>query len=212
MRIVILGPPGSGKGTAAQQLSKKHGIPHISTGEILRKAISEQTELGKKIAPVINSGKLIPDDLMVDVIRSRLSADDCQEGFLLDGFPRTVTQAEALDGLLAEINLELDAVVNLIVPDDEVIRRLSKRQTCIQCGTIYAADYTKDVCDKCGGRLGIRQDDKPEVVGERLKVYEKQTSPLVKYYREKDLIIEVNGIGSPEEVFRQVEQVIKGKD
>jgi len=212
MRIVILGLPGSGKGTVAQQLSQKHGIPQVSTGEILRKAVADETELGKKIAPIIHAGHLVPDDLMIDVIRSRLAADDCQEGFLLDGFPRTVAQAEALDKLLAELNLELDVVLNLIVSQEEIIRRLSKRQTCIQCGTIYAADYAKDVCEKCGGRLGVREDDKPEVVSERLKVYEKQTAPLVDYYGEKDLLIEVGGNGSPEQVFRQVEQIIKGKD
>jgi len=209
MRLVLLGPPGSGKGTLGIEIAKAKGIPHINTGDILRQEIADKTELGEKIAPIVNAGKLIPDELMGEVVRKRLGREDCEEGFVLDGFPRTVTQAVALDVLLSELNLELDAVLLLNVSQKEIVRRLSGRRVCIQCGAIYAAGYEKSVCEKCGGRLGIREDDKPEVMKQRMQVYESQTAPLIDYYRTKDLILEVNAEQPPEKVLREVLAVLK---
>ncbi|MFH1056268.1 MAG: adenylate kinase [Candidatus Micrarchaeota archaeon] len=208
MRLVLLGPPGSGKGTLGDRLAQAKSVPHLSTGDILRQEIADETDLGKRIAPTVNSGKLISDELMIEVVRHRLEKEDCEEGFVLDGFPRTVAQAIAFDSMLSELNLELDAVLLLVVSQKETVRRLSGRKVCIQCGTIYAAGYSKEVCEKCGGRLGVRGDDKPEVVMKRMQVYETQTSPLVDYYREKDLILEVNGEQTPEKVLSEVLKVI----
>ncbi|HIH20071.1 TPA: adenylate kinase [Candidatus Micrarchaeota archaeon] len=209
MRLVLLGPPGSGKGTLGNTLAKSKGVPHLSTGDMLRQEIADETPLGKKIAPIVNSGKLISDDMIIEVIKNRLGHDDCQEGFVLDGFPRTPAQAVAFDAMLSGLNLELDAVLLLTASKEEIIRRLSGRRLCSQCGTIYAVGYTKAVCEKCGGRLGVRQDDKPDVVKHRLEVYEKQTAPLVDYYREKDLILELNGEQSPDKVLKDVLAVLK---
>lgn len=190
-------------------LSAEKGVPHLSTGDILRKEIADETPLGQKIGPIVNAGKLIPDELMIEVIKTRLEHDDCSEGFVLDGFPRTSAQAIALDSMLSELEMELDAVLLLTASEKEIVRRLSGRRVCIQCGSIYTVRYTKSVCEKCGGRLGVREDDKPEVVKHRLEVYKKQTEPLIDYYREKDLILEVNGEQSPEKVLTDVLAVLK---
>lgn len=210
MRWVLLGPPGSGKGTLGKKLAEAEGIPHINTGDILRQEIADSTELGKRMAPIVNSGRLIPDGLIVELVEKRLEKEDCEEGFVLDGFPRTVAQAVALDALLSKLNLELDGVLLLNVSQKETVRRLSGRKVCIQCGTIYAAGYEKKVCEKCGGRLGLREDDKPEVVRQRMEVYEIQTAPLVDYYRNKDLVFEVDGEQPPEKVLKDVLAVFKG--
>lgn len=209
MRVVLLGPPGSGKGTLGTRLAKAKSVPHLSTGEILRKEMSDDTPFGTKIAPIVNSGKLIPDSLIIEMMKNRLQHDDCQEGFVLDGFPRTVAQAIAFDAMLSELNLELDAVLVLSASEKEIVKRLSGRRTCIQCGTIYAYDYTEKVCVKCGGNLATRDDDDPEVVKKRLQVYQDQTSPLVDYYREKDLILEIDGEQKADKVFIDVVSVLK---
>lgn len=209
MRLVLLGPPGSGKGTLGTMFAQAKNISHLSTGDMLRKEIAEKTQLGEKIAPIVNAGRLIPDDLMIDVLKHRLAAKDCAGGFVLDGFPRTTAQAVALDAMLSQLRMELDAVLLFSVSKNEIVRRLSGRRICIQCGKIYTADYAKSVCEKCGGRLGVREDDKPEVVERRLEVYERQTSPLIDYYREKDLILEVNGEQPPEKVLGDVLSVLK---
>lgn len=208
MRIVLLGAPGTGKGTLGKMFAEKKLVPHLSTGDMLRKEISGKTGLGERIAPIVNSGKLIPDELIIEVLKIRLGKADCQDGFVLDGFPRTVTQAIALDAMLSNLNMELNAVLLLNVSQKEIVKRLSGRKTCSQCGTIYAYTYSKAVCEKCGGRLGIREDDKPEVVKKRLEVYEKQTAPLIDYYREKDLILEVNGEQAPEKVLKDTLAVL----
>ncbi len=208
MRLVLLGPPGSGKGTLGVMFAHAKSIPHLSTGDILRKEMADKTQLGEKIAPIINAGKLIPDERIIDVIKHRLQSKDCANGFVLDGFPRTTAQAIALDIMLSQLRMELDAVLLLNASKKEIVRRLSGRRVCIQCGKIYTVDYKKSVCEKCGGRLGIRDDDKPEVIERRLEVYEKQTAPLVDYYREKDLILEINGEQSPEKVLNDVLAVL----
>ncbi len=209
MRLVLLGPPGSGKGTLGTKLADAKGIPHLSTGDILRMEMGDGTELGRKISPIVNSGKLIPDEMMVEILKKRLEREDCEEGFVLDGFPRTVTQAIAFDSMLSDLNLELDAVLLLVVSQKEVVRRLSGRRVCIQCGSVYPADFRQGVCEKCGGRLGVREDDKPEVMKKRMEVYENQTAPLIDYYRTKDLILEVDGEQNPEKVLKDVLAVLK---
>ena len=193
MRLILLAAPGAGKGTQAEMLSEHYGIPSISTGAILRKNISEGTELGKIAAEYINDGKLIPDDLMIKVMDERFKQDDCKNGFILDGFPRTIAQAEALSAS----DIVIDKVLSLEVDDETIVERLGGRLECKSCGATYHTEHrtpkVEGKCDKCGGELGVRSDDKPETVRERLKTYHAQTEPLIEYYREKGLLCVAKG-------------------
>ena len=197
MKIVLLGPPGAGKGTQADILVKKLLVPHISTGDMFRAAISNGTELGKEAKSYMDKGQLVPDIVTVGIIRDRISMSDCREGFLLDGFPRTLPQAEALDNLMEEMSSNLDAVLNISVPLDRLIDRLTGRRMCRKCGTIYHLLYNapevENVCDACGGELYQRDDDKEETVKSRLEVYEAQTAPLIEYYEQKGILHTING-------------------
>jgi len=204
MNIVLLGPPGIGKGTAAGKLSKKLGIPHIATGDMLRENVAEKTELGLKAKSYMDKGALAPDDLVIEMMKERLQKDDCKNGFILDGFPRTIYQAEEIK------DTKIDKVVNIQASDDIIVDRIGKRRVCSKCGFIYHLEYIKPnregFCDKCDGTLYEREDDKPEAVKERLKVYREKTEPLIKYY--KDLIVDVDGSGTPEEEFDAVVRAV----
>jgi adenylate kinase len=189
MRIVILGPPGSGKGTYSSRLSARLGIPHISTGDIFREEIKSGSELGRKISEYVSNGRLVPDDTVNKVMEKRLSKEDCGRGFILDGYPRTIQQAEFLDRLS-----KIDVVINLNVPDEVIVRRLSSRLVCKKCGAIYnkitLPPKVDGVCDKCGGELYQREDDKPEVVRERIKIYKKEVAPLLEHYRKAGVVFD----------------------
>lgn len=198
MRIILLGPPGAGKGTQSRLLEEKLHIPQISTGDILREAKREGTPLGKKAECFMREGKLVPDEVVIGIIEERLKKRDCREGFILDGFPRTVNQAEALGKMLAFKELQIDAVVNFKVPDETVVTRLSGRRTCAECGMGYQRE---GVCDRCGGKLIQRDDDKKETVQKRLGVYHDQTRPLIDYYQSQGILKEIEGVGSLEEIF-----------
>lgn len=202
--IILMGPPGSGKGTQAVRLTKELGIPHISTGDLFRENISKDTELGKRAKEFTNAGKLVPDQIVLDMLFDRVSRPDCAKGYLLDGFPRTLPQAEAFAKFLPS-TAEL-TVLNLDVPDDIIVKRAEGRLTCKQCGTVYNRYFsppTKDnVCDKCAGELVQRPDDRAEVVQERLRVYHTQTKPLIDYYSKKKILYTVDGTKSPDEVFQ----------
>ncbi len=197
MKIVLLGPPGAGKGTQAEILVKKLLVPHISTGDMFRAAISNGTELGKEAKSYMDKGQLVPDEVTVGIIRDRIAQSDCKEGFLLDGFPRTIAQAAALDDLMRDMSTSLDAVLNISVPLDRLIDRLTGRRMCRKCGTIYHLLYNapevENVCDACGGELYQRDDDKEETVKSRLSVYEKQTAPLIEYYEKQGILHTING-------------------
>ncbi len=197
MKIVLLGPPGAGKGTQADILVKRLLVPHISTGDMFRAAISNGTELGKEAKSYMDKGQLVPDIVTVGIIKDRISMSDCREGFLLDGFPRTLPQAEALDSLMEEMSTSLDAVLNISVPLDRLIDRLTGRRMCRNCGTIYHLLYNapevENVCDACGGELYQRDDDKEATVKSRLEVYEAQTAPLISYYEQKGILHTING-------------------
>jgi len=197
MRLILMGPPGSGKGTQAEFISKGFNIPHISTGDMFRKAISEKTELGTKAKEYLDSGRLVPDEVTVGIVEERLQQDDCLQGFLLDGFPRTVAQAEALDEFIAGMPFELDAVINIEVPREEILKRLTGRRMCRECGASYHVDFSPplqpDRCDKCGGDLYQRDDDKESTINKRLDVYKEQTEPLIAYYGERGLLKNIDG-------------------
>lgn len=197
MRIVLLGPPGAGKGTQADVLTKKLFVPHISTGDMFRAAMSAGTPMGNEAKEYINKGILVPDEITIGIIKDRISHDDCREGFLLDGFPRTLAQAEALDKLLEGMNTTLDAVINISVPDEQLILRLSGRRMCKSCGNIYHQLYNapqkEGICDNCGGELYQRSDDQEDTVKNRLKVYHEQTAPLIEYYAKKEVLHNING-------------------
>lgn len=212
MDIVLLGPPGAGKGTQARLLIEKLGTPQISTGEILREARKAQTEMGLKAQTYMDAGKLVPDEVVVGIISERLLKDDCKNGFILDGFPRTVPQAQALEVMLKQQSKSLDAVVNFSVDSEELTNRLSGRRTCEKCGAGYHADFSpskqEGVCDKCGGKLIQRDDDKEDTIKKRLEVYNKQTAPLIDYYRQKGTLKDVNGLGAVEDIFNQVLRVL----
>ena len=193
MNIVLLGGPGAGKGTQAQKLVEEFGFAHISTGDLLRAAIKEGSKLGKKAKGYMDAGQLVPDDLVIDLVKERLEADDAQGGFILDGFPRTVAQAKALDAM----GVRMDGVISIEVSDEDIIKRLGGRRLCGSCGASYHLEYkpcaVEGICDKCGGELVIRADDKPEVIKSRLSVYHEQTEPLKDYYAEKGVLKTVVG-------------------
>ncbi len=215
MNLIFLGPPGSGKGTQAKMLVDKYGIPQISTGDILREAVKEGTPLGKEAKKYMDEGKLVPDEVVVGIVRERLKEPDCTKGFILDGFPRTIPQAEALDKTLQEMGKGIDHVLSLEVDREELVRRLSGRRTCKRCGAMYHIIFDppkKDgVCDRCGGELYQRDDDKEETIRERLRVYEEQTAPLIEYYRKKGLLRPIDGVGKIEEIFARIRETIEGK-
>lgn len=203
-RVVLLGPPGAGKGTQAKLLQEKFAACQISTGDILRKAVTEKTPLGQEAAQYIDRGALVPDDVIVKLVAERLKEKDCEKGFILDGFPRTIPQAESLDTSLKEMGLSLNRVLSVQVPRAVVIERLAGRRNCKNCGAlshmVFNPPKKAGVCDRCGGELYQRQDDEEETVVNRLKVYEKQTAPLVNYYRERNLLREIDGVGAVDEI------------
>lgn len=209
MRIILIGPPGSGKGTQSESVSGRWGIAHISTGDILRENVKAGTELGKTAKTYMDEGKLVPDELIVAMMESRLREPDARKGFLLDGFPRTLRQAEELDALLNKLGLSLDAVVELAAGDEVIVKRLTSRRVCKRCGEIYntAAKPTRtaEVCDKCGGDVVQRGDDEETVIRNRLAVYCEQTSPLIEYYRGKGLLFTVDATGPRDSVMRLLE-------
>jgi adenylate kinase len=212
MNLVLLGPPGAGKGTQAKRLFEDFGIPQISTGDILRDAARRGTDLGRKVAPLMEAGKLVPDDLVVSVAMERLQQTDCAKGFALDGFPRTIPQAEALDAALRKSGRKLDAVISLVVPEETLVERISGRWSCPGDGSVYHLHQSPPkrpgVCDKCGSTLIQRDDDKPERVRERFAVYAAQTAPLESYYAKQGLLHRVNGIGTPEEIYAEIKRVL----
>lgn len=205
MKIVMLGAPGAGKGTQAKMISEKYGIPHISTGDIFRANIKEGTELGKKAKAYMDEGKLVPDELTCDLVVDRIAQDDAQKGYVLDGFPRTIPQAEALTNALNERGEKLDFAIDVEVPDENIVNRMSGRRACVKCGGTYHIKYNptkvEGVCDACGGELTLRDDDKPEVVADRLKVYHEQTQPLIDYYSKEGILKEVDGTVDLKDVF-----------
>jgi adenylate kinase len=214
MDLILLGPPGSGKGTQAQKIVARYRIPQISTGDILRAAVKEQTPLGKEAKAYMDQGKLVPDEVVVGIVRERLKAPDCKKGFILDGFPRTVPQAEALEATLRAMNRRIDHVVSIEVNNEELLKRLTGRRTCRGCGAMYHLVFdppTKEgLCDRCGGELYQRADDKEETIRERLNVYEAQTAPLIAYYRDKGNLRTIDGVGAMEQIFQTIVKVIEG--
>ena len=213
MNIILLGTPGGGKGTQAKKIVEKYGIPHIATGDILREAVAKGTELGKKAKEYMDRGELVPDEIVIGIVRERLKQPDCEKGFLLDGFPRTIKQAEALDEMLKELGKDIDAVIYIDVPEEEIVKRITYRRTCRNCGAVYHLIYAPpkedNKCDKCGGELYQRDDDKEEVVRQRFKVYMENTAPLIEYYEKKGLLYRVDGTKSINEVFSQVDEILR---
>jgi len=208
MRLILLGPPGAGKGTQARMLEEKFSIPQISTGDMLRKAVSDGTELGKRANACMGDGQLVPDEIVIELIKERIKEDDCAGGFILDGFPRTIVQAEKLGETLAEMKLGIDAVVDFEVDVQELIVRLTGRRSCSNCGAMFH-DETRPpektgVCDRCGGELHQRLDDNRETILKRLEVYKNETAPLKEFYRKQGNLKTVEGRGSVEEIFSQV--------
>lgn len=206
MRIVLVGPPGAGKGTQAQFIASHLSVPKISTGDIFRANVSGGTELGRQAKQFMDRGDLVPDEITIAMVRDRLAQDDAADGFLLDGFPRNVPQAETLKKILAEWDTRLDIVLELVVDEDEVVRRLSGRRTCDRCGRIWHVDFDDkqdDICDECGGHLFQRDDDKEEVVMHRLEVYRHDTAPLVQFYADENILVGIDATGPVEEVTKR---------
>ena len=212
MKIIMLGAPGAGKGTQADKICAKYNIPHISTGDIFRANIKNNTELGQKAKSYMDKGELVPDELVVDLVVDRIKADVCANGYVLDGFPRTIPQAEALDAALAAINDKVDYAINVEVPDENIINRMSGRRACVACGATYHIVHiptkVEGICDKCGAELILRDDDKPETVKNRLNVYHEQTQPLIDYYTAKNVLHEVDGTKAMEDVFSSIVSIL----
>jgi len=212
MKIVLLGGSGAGKGTQAKIIAEKYNIPHISTGDIFRANIKDGTELGKKAKTYMDAGALVPDELVVDLVADRLTWDDTKNGFVLDGFPRTIPQAQALTKALADMSTQLDVAIDIEVPDQVIIDRMGGRRACVSCGSTYhivnIPPQKEGFCDKCGAKLILRDDDKPETVKKRLDVYHDQTQPLIDYYNEMGVLKEVDGTTSMDEVFAQIAEIL----
>ncbi len=213
MNLIFLGAPGAGKGTQAKMVSEKYGIPQISTGDMLREAVAKGTELGKKAKEYMDRGELVPDEIVIGIVKERLQQPDCEKGFVLDGFPRTLAQAEALDEMLKELGKKIDAVINIAVPEEEVVKRIVYRRTCKNCGAVYHLIYNPpkedNKCDKCGGELYQRDDDKEETVRERYRVYRENTEPLIEYYRKKGILYDVDGTKDIKGVWEQIEAILE---
>jgi adenylate kinase len=214
MKLILLGPPGAGKGTQAVRLVERFGIPQISTGDILRKAVKEGTEMGAMAKEFMDKGALVPDEVVIGIIRDRILESDCHDGYILDGFPRTIAQAEALEGMLSEMGSGIDHVVNISVDDEEIVKRLTGRRTCSACGAGYHVIFDppekEGVCDKCGGSLIQRKDDTEGTIRSRLKVYRDQTEPLIAFYNGKGLLRTIPGEGKMEEIFDTVLKALAG--
>lgn len=212
MNIILLGPPGAGKGTQAKMLIDQYQIPQISTGDILRAAVKEGTSLGKEAKSFMDKGELVPDSVVIGIVEERIQEPDCTKGYMLDGFPRTVPQAEALDGMLGKLNAEIDHVVSIEVANDELVKRLTGRRTCRECGAGYHVMFdppkVEGVCDKCGGELYQRDDDNEDTVRSRLNVYESQTLPLIDYYKVQGKIRPIDGVGEIKEIFGRITLVL----
>lgn len=212
MKIIMLGAPGAGKGTQAKQIADKYNIPHISTGDIFRANIKEGTELGKKAKTYMDQGLLVPDELVVELVADRIQQDDCKNGFVLDGFPRTIPQAEALDAALEKINEKMDYAIDVDVPDENIIRRMSGRRACLSCGATYhivsIPTKTEGICDRCGSNVVLRDDDQPETVKKRLEVYHEQTQPLIDYYKNQGILRTVDGVQPMEDVFGAIVEIL----
>lgn len=212
MKIVMLGAPGAGKGTQAKKIADKYSVPHISTGDIFRANIKEGTELGNKAKTYMDKGLLVPDELVVDLVVDRIKNDDCKNGYVLDGFPRTIPQAECLDKALADMNDALDYAINIDVPDENIISRMGGRRACVGCGATYHVvnipPKKEGICDRCGGELILRDDDKPETVKQRLDVYHEQTQPLIDYYTKKGIIRDVDGTMEMDDVFGAITGIL----
>ena len=215
MNIILLGPPGAGKGTQAKMLVSRYSIPQISTGDILRSAVKEQTPLGLKAQEYMKSGGLVPDEVVIGIIRDRLAQADCAGGFILDGFPRTVGQANALAEVLDEVGQSIEHVLSITVEKDELLRRMAGRRTCRSCGRGYHVEFAPakcdSRCDECGGELYQREDDREETILNRLKVYEQQTAPLIDYYKNESLLRNVSGVGTIDEIQANVLAIVEGR-
>ena len=212
MKIIMLGAPVAGKGTQAKQIADKYSIPHISTGDIFRANLKEGTELGKKAKEYMDQGLLVPDELTCDLVMDRISQEDCKNGFVLDGFPRTIPQAEALDAALSKIGQKMDYAIDVDVPDDNIINRMSGRRACLNCGATYhivsIPTKVEGVCDRCGNQVVLRDDDQPETVKKRLEVYHAQTQPLIDYYKKQDILKTVDGTQPMEQVFDAIVEIL----
>lgn len=214
MKIVMLGAPGAGKGTQAEMIAEKYNIPHISTGDIFRANIKNGTELGKKAKAYMDAGNLVPDELTVDLVIDRVAQDDCKEGYILDGFPRTIPQAEVFTQQLAKNGDKIDYAIDVEVPDENIITRMGGRRSCPNCGATYHIQYIppkkEGICDSCGEALVLRNDDKPETVKNRLNVYHESTQPLIDFYKEQDVLREVDGTQDMKDVFAAIINILEG--
>ncbi len=212
MKIIMLGAPGAGKGTQAKLIADQYQIPHISTGDIFRANIKNGTELGKKAKTYMDQGLLVPDELVVDLVVDRVAQDDCVNGYVLDGFPRTIPQAKALDEALIKKGTGIDYALNVDVPDENIIRRMSGRRACVNCGATYHIVHiptkVEGICDRCGSELILRDDDKPETVQKRLNVYHEQTQPLIDYYSKAGILVSVDGTKDMLEVFADIQKIL----
>ena len=212
MKIIMLGAPGAGKGTQAKQIADKYAIPHISTGDIFRANLKAGTELGKKAKEYMDQGLLVPDELTCDLVMDRIGQDDCKNGFVLDGFPRTIPQAEALDAALTKINQKMEYAIDVDVPDENIVNRMSGRRACLNCGATYhivsIPTKVEGVCDRCGSPVVLRDDDQPETVKKRLDVYHEQTQPLIDYYKEQNILRTVDGTQPMEDVFGAIVEIL----
>ena len=212
MKIIMLGAPGAGKGTPAKMIAEKYGIPHISTGDIFRYNIKNGTELGKKAKKYMDQGLLVPDELTVKILLDRVAQDDCKNGYVLDGFPRTIPQAEVLEEALTKLGDRIDYAINVEVPDENIVKRMGGRRACVNCGATYHIEHVppkkEGICDNCGSELILRDDDKPETVKNRLSVYHKQTQPLIDFYNGKGVLRTVDGTVDMKDVFNAIVAIL----
>ena len=212
MRIILLGAPGAGKGTQAQFIMEKYGIPQISTGDMLRAAVKAGTELGQQAKAIMDAGKLVTDELVIALVKERITQEDCKNGFLLDGFPRTYEQAVALDKILKDLHIKLDAVINISVEDEYLVERITGRRVCEKCGASYhikaAKPKVEGICDMCGGKLIQRKDDEEETIKNRLQVYYQKTKPVLDYYLKQGIVKNVSGVGDIEDIFENIKKAL----